>query len=109
MHKRWFPALAVVLAAVALHAHDAAAGAPGDRFAGEALARQWCSGCHATEAAAGAADTGPPWREVAADPAKDEAYLTGFLSAPHGPMQSLSLDRQQIADLVAYIMSLGFE
>lgn len=98
-----------LLACAGLGASGVAAATVGDRRAGEDLAKQWCSGCHATEAATGAADTGPAWREIAADPANDEAHLTAFLSAPHGAMEGLSLSRQQIADLVTYIVSLGFE
>jgi len=80
----------------------------GDATAGEAVAAAWCASCHSTAAADSAGtDVGPPWSIVAADPEMTDDYLTGFLTAPHGQMETLSLSRQQIRDLIAYIRTLA--
>lgn len=86
-----------------------ATSAGGDAAVGEAIARQWCSACHATEATDAATDGAPAWRTVATDLTKDEAYLGAFLANPHGQMQHLELTNLQIANLIAYIRTLGFE
>ena len=75
--------------------------------AGAELADAWCGNCHATGSAGEAADIGPTWAAINADPRFSDAYLQSFLTAPHGPMESLSLSRQQIKDLIAYIRSLS--
>lgn len=75
-----------------------ATSAGGNAAVSEAIARQWCSACHATEAT-----------DVATDLTKDEAYLGAFLANPHGQMQHLELTNLQIANLIAYIRTLGFE
>ncbi len=76
---------------------------------GEFIARQWCSECHATEATTGGTDMAPGWRTVAADPAKDADYLEDFLENPHPAMRHIPLTARDIDDLVAYILTLGFE
>jgi mono/diheme cytochrome c family protein len=97
-------------------ADGAGAGAPepegsivtrADADAGKVVAEAWCASCHSTSTEVTAADVGPPWSAIASDPKYTDDYLQGFLTAPHGQMQSLSLTRQQISDLVAYIRSLG--
>ena len=84
-----------------------AASRPGDPEAGRQLAEQWCSTCHAVATGDTAADVGPAWTAIAADPDLTDEHIETFLAAPHGQMEPLSLSRQQIRDLVAYIRSLG--
>lgn len=76
---------------------------------GEAIAEAWCSECHATEATEGGTDVAPGWRSIAADPVKDAAYLEAYLGNPHPAMRHIPLTELDIDDLVAYILSLGFE
>ncbi len=75
--------------------------------AGELIAETWCSTCHATSPDRQGSDVGPAWSTIAADPEKTDDYLRGFLTNPHGQMQGISLTRQQIKDLIAYIRTLG--
>lgn len=48
----------------------------------------------------------PPFAEIARRHAGATGMLEGFLADPHPPMPDLSLTRQEIRNLVAYIMSL---
>ncbi len=78
-----------------------------DSERGANLARQWCASCHVpgTGSRAGA-DAGPPFAQMAADPAYTDARLRGWLANPHPPMPNLNLSRAEIEDLIAYIRSL---
>jgi mono/diheme cytochrome c family protein len=92
-----------------LAALGGSARAEGDRMAGEAIARQWCGECHATDASSSATDAVPAWRTIATDPTKDEASLKAFLENPHPAMRHIPLTERDIDDVIAYILSLGFE
>ena len=89
----------------------AVAGPPvyaGDSASGLYLARQWCVECHVVEAGqASASDAGPPFAEVAKNPAKTERGLRAWLSDPHPPMPQLNLSKTEIENLLAYIQSLA--
>ena len=81
----------------------------GDAKAGLAVARQWCATCHVVEEGQATATQmqAPTFESVAdtlSDDRKDE--LVAWLTAPHGPMEVISLSRQQIADVLAYIATL---
>ena len=52
-------------------------------------------------------DAGPPFTGLAGDPAKTESTLRAFLTEPHDPMPALSLSREEIEHLIAYIRSLA--
>ncbi len=95
----------IVALLVAAHA----ARAQGDHNEGAAIARQWCSECHATETNASGTDAAPAWQQVALDPAKDDEYLKAFLRNPHPAMRHIPLTAADIDDLVAYIRTLAFE
>ena len=88
---------------------SAAVRAEGDPTRGEIVAQQWCSACHVTEVADSATDGAPAWRTIAMDSTVDEGYLRSLLDVPHGQMQHLELTDEQITDVLAYIMTLGFE
>jgi mono/diheme cytochrome c family protein len=83
------------------------ASAAGDAAEGEKIAERWCASCHVVEGKAMASDKAPAFAALAADPAKSEAYLKGWISNPHPPMPNFNLTRQTVDDLAAYIRSLG--
>jgi mono/diheme cytochrome c family protein len=79
---------------------------PGDVAQGEAIARRWCAACHVvspdqTRASADAATFADIARR------KSNAELGDFLTDTHPKMPDMSLSRQEIADLTAYIRSLA--
>ncbi len=92
----------VVLAALL----PASAQAAADAAHGEQIARRWCSPCHivSPDQKQASADVAP-FAEVART--KTDAQIADFLTDPHPKMPDLQLSRDQIADLVAYIRTLG--
>ena len=94
---------ALLLAALSLLAAGPVLGA-GDADAGKRLATAWCTGCHVAEGKG--ADTAPPLSAIATKTVGDPGYLFAWLSTPHPVMPQLSLSRQEIADLIAYLQSL---
>lgn len=79
----------------------------GDAAAGRAVAQTWCASCHAIEARpTAAADQAPGFAVIANRPAVTAEGLRAFLAEPHGRMPNLSLSRNDIANAVAYILSL---
>ncbi len=100
--KLWVVAIAASLGLSAAGA--GAADRPAEVASGQQLADSLCSSCHAVGARGGGTDMAPTLPAIAA--ARDDESLRLFLAAPHGAMPPLSLTRQQIADLVAYIGSL---
>lgn len=87
----------------------AAAGEHGDAVLGRRLALQWCTGCHAVEGAAKASDAAPPLQTIMGKGKADEQRLRSWLHDPHPPMQAMTLSRQQIEDVVAYLRSIAAE
>src|SRR5690606_11933035 len=79
----------------------------GNAEQGRRLAERWCSSCHLV---------GPGQREASADVPTfaaigrrndlPESLLAAFLTTPHPPMPDMTLSRQEIADVLAYIRSL---
>ena len=99
--------LFATLAAVALFLSVISpASAAGDAKAGRDLARVWCSGCHVVDQSRGGPDTAPPFPTIARRGSEGRGWLRAWLAAPHPPMPNLSLSRQQIDDVVAYLDSL---
>ncbi|MFO0996936.1 MAG: cytochrome c [Alphaproteobacteria bacterium] len=77
-----------------------------DTTAGQRLAEKWCAECHVPGAAArGHPGIAPSFRAVANDPATTERSVRVFLRSPHPTMPNVSLTREQVDDLVAYILS----
>jgi mono/diheme cytochrome c family protein len=96
-------ALPLLLAGALVFADRACAA--GDPEQGHALAKTWCSGCHAVEPGGVQRDApAPPFPSIAA---QHPEQLRAFLTSPHPPMPNFNLSRSQIDDLVAYIQSLG--
>jgi mono/diheme cytochrome c family protein len=102
--------LATASAVLVLNAAVAAmpAQAAGDAEAGHALARQWCASCHVVDRSGGnGADTAPPFPEIARRSQQDRNWVRAWLVAPHPPMPNLTLSRQEIDDVVAYLDNLA--
>jgi mono/diheme cytochrome c family protein len=79
----------------------------GDADAGRALAQIWCAQCHVVAAdQKQVSDVGPPFAQIANDPAKSSLSVAAWLADPHPPMPKLSLTQKQIGDLVAHIKTL---
>ncbi len=96
-------AVMVALAAAAL----AATPVPGDATRGHLLAKTWCTGCHLIEAQETTAkDAVPSFTAIAAMKSTTVPALRAFLQTRHQNMPDWWLSRQQIDDVVAYIMSL---
>jgi cytochrome c len=98
------------LAAAAVFAVSAALAQTqvGDAGQGHRFASQSCSNCHLVDAqqTKPAVDGVPSFVSLANDPAKTPERLRTFLTNPHGAMPPISLSRQEIADVVAYIQTL---
>lgn len=74
---------------------------------GKRLAEQWCSPCHlVTPDQTKAIPAAPPFMTIAKRRDTELEQLETFLADPHPVMPNLSLSRQEITDLVAYIRSL---
>jgi mono/diheme cytochrome c family protein len=78
-----------------------------DADAGKVIAQRWCASCHvvAPDQARGSADV-PSFAAVAVRYA-DDKVLANFLAAPYPRMPNMTLSRPEIADLIAYIRTLG--
>src|SRR6185503_10243872 len=83
-----------------------AAPVPANPEAGRQLIMRSCSSCHATDAAQTATDGAPPLTVIAKDNRERPAWIRGWLMEPHPPMPSISLSRQQIEDVIAYLRTL---
>jgi mono/diheme cytochrome c family protein len=81
--------------------------ARGDRENGRLIAERWCAACHLVtpDQTSSAADIAT-FAEIARVAPDDLSVLEGFLADPHPVMPDMSLSRQEIRDLVAYIGSL---
>ena len=82
-------------------------GLAGDANRGAELAQQWCASCHlVSEDQATASTEAPPFPTIARRSSDEISALAGFLADPHPPMPDLSLTREEIRNLLAYIESL---
>ena len=88
-------------------AAQADAGATGNAAEGARLAEELCANCHVTPVRQPPADVGPPWADIADNPAATDDYLRDFLATPHWPIRRNILTPRQIDDIIAYIRSLG--
>jgi cytochrome c len=99
----------VVGTVISLGCAPIALAAAGNAEAGRQFVTRSCSSCHATEAAKTATDNAPPFSVVAKTNKDNPAWIRGWLMAPHPPMPNISLSRQQIDDIVAYLSTLPVE
>ena len=93
-------AAAALLAAGAARAQDIAAG--------KRVAQASCSSCHLVdpqEQTTGS-DAVPTFAAIARMPSTTAMSLAAFLSMPHAHMPDFVLDRTEIHDVSAYILSL---
>ena len=106
-------ALILALSPLVLFAASSAEAQPGqvtpDAATGLRLARTMCSNCHIVEqgAATSALADVPSFMEIARKPGQHAQRLQGFMIAPHPPMPTLQLTRQNLEDLAAHILSLA--
>ena len=80
--------------------------AAGDASSGLALAQTWCTGCHIVGPTVAGGDSAPPFGTIANRSNLSPGALRAWLTEPHPPMPNLSLSRQQIDDITAYLDSL---
>jgi len=78
---------------------------------GRGLAQLWCSDCHLVDPQErkSGRDSAPTFLSIARMKSTTEASLAAFLSTPHGGagrMPDLVLNRNEIQDVSAYILSL---
>jgi mono/diheme cytochrome c family protein len=95
--------IAALVALTVLSSTTLSYAASGNAEAGRQLATRSCSSCHATEAAKTATDGAPPFTLIAKTNRERPAWIRGWLMSPHPPMPNISLSRQQIDDIVAYL------
>ena len=81
----------------------------GDAARGAAVAERWCVNCHVVSKTQTSApkDAVPSFIAIADREALSKSELDRILSAPHGPMPTDALSRQDRADVIAYILSLN--
>ena len=77
-----------------------------DAETGERLANQWCSKCHLVGPSGVATDAAPAFEDIANDPARTDERLRTWLADPHPPMPNLSLSRDEIEAIIAYLRTL---
>lgn len=81
--------------------------AAGDPQVGQALASQWCTGCHAGDKAANVSDAAPSLQHIARIRAGETDWLNTWLTSPHPPMPNFNLSRTEIDDIIAYLDTLA--
>ena len=97
---------ALIALAICLSHTAIAHAASGNAEAGRQLVVRSCSSCHAIDTAKTASDNAPPFAAVAKTNKERPAWIRGWLMEPHPPMPNISLSRQQIDDIVAYLGTL---
>lgn len=78
----------------------------GDPAEGLALAEQWCAGCHAIAPGRASGEQAPDFESIVGARERSDAWIRTWLSTPHQAMPDLSLSRNEIAALLAYLASL---
>lgn len=78
-----------------------------DAAKGEVIAKRWCATCHLVSPDQPTANSDvPSFASIARKKKLTAAELATFLSFSHPKMPDMSLTRNEIADIVAYIRSL---
>ena len=85
----------------------ASAVSAGDAENGLRIAQRWCSACHLVTLDQRVASADVPSFRAVAEKYVDARSLAAFLAAPYPRMPPLSLTREEVADLVSYIRTLG--
>ena len=71
------------------------------------LSKLWCEACHVVASDQTTASVDVPTFSDIARRKTEKKPLAVFLAEPHGKMPNMSLSRNEIDDIVAYIRSLG--
>ena len=107
------PAFLLLAGMLLLGAGPGRAGAqePGDVTAGGVLAEKWCSSCHvvASTQKLGSANGAPTFFAVARKKSTTRLSLRVFFQSPHDRMPNLQLNRDEVDNVSAYILSLRQE
>ena len=83
------------------------ASAFGDKVEGRKIAAQWCATCHVVQSGQTSGTTdAPPFREIKKRHQANMDFLQSFLTQDHPQMPNMSLTKQEIENLQAYIGSL---
>jgi mono/diheme cytochrome c family protein len=101
--RRVMLAAALAVTAVNAHAQD------GNGAAGHAFAREACNACHVVDAEQRAPRhiiIGPAFRDIANTSGITATALRAFLMSSHPKMPNLILTPEEMADVIAYILSL---
>jgi mono/diheme cytochrome c family protein len=78
-----------------------------DKAHGQALAERLCTNCHLVAADQQHANADvPSFREIANREGQSAGTITAEIILPKHPMPQIPLDKTELADLAAYIMSL---
>ncbi|MBI4276173.1 MAG: c-type cytochrome [Rhizobiales bacterium] len=98
----------VTVSLLAANAGAAWAQESGDARAGRAFARGTCATCHAVQKGEthSAVAEAPPFEAIAAVPGMSAIALRSVLTSPHHRMPNIVLTPADMADVVAYILSL---
>lgn len=75
---------------------------------GRAVAETLCAGCHLIERQTGGAVTAdvPSFTAIANKDGQTMEAMAGRIVIPHPPMPAIALSREEIRNVVAYIMTL---
>ena len=103
MSGRTIAALALLLCAAPALAQTSAPTRKPDPAAGEIIAKRWCASCHLVAPDQTRASADAPTFLSIAQKQMDEDALAAFLQTPHPRMPDMSLTRDEVADLVAFI------
>jgi len=98
-----------LLVALVLGIAPSSVSAAGSPESGKVIAERWCAACHLVSPEQTLANPDvPSFPAIAVKYAGEDnlAALEAFLADPHPVMPDMSLTRQEIRDLVAYIASL---
>jgi mono/diheme cytochrome c family protein len=98
----------LLFALFALGSTGALAQDVGDPEKGHAFASEVCAVCHAVEADDSASPNAnaPTFRRIAAEPGMTATALRVILGNPHREMPDLILARDEMHDVIAYILTL---
>ncbi|HUZ91264.1 MAG TPA: cytochrome c [Methylocella sp.] len=78
-----------------------------DAKQGEVIAKRWCAACHLVSPDQTRANSDAPSFAAIAHKKLPAGQLKAFLMDPHPKMPDMNLTRSEIADIVAYIGTLG--
>ncbi len=78
---------------------------------GNRVALQWCAECHLVSPDQETIPDreAPSFREIAKDPEKDLAYLRRFMAELHLPMPTFRLWPEEQGNVLAYIITQGYD